>query len=629
MSRLSLKQTTPLRLDSLTFAFIALLALAFFDCLSRFLSFCIFGDVVSHLACFLIGLLCCAAALFLLRGQIALYAPAFNKIDILFVCVFTLYFFMKAVFPDGMADTLNYEIFVQEFSFTSKLEALKPDLPSFAAWYSLGERVFYYFRVVFGYRLSILPNLLIFFVVFYKTKEILTGFFKEAFPEKLKRFRPSMAASIISGAAFLIFCDEFILMGAVIIKPDLFVIPLLLECFRIVFQSGRRDAGVYALAGVFAGLSTAVKLTSMLYFLPIIAVIIYTDVRQKTFAPKKLIWGALGVVLTTAPFVLYSFIFTGSPAFPFFNAVFASPNASTTGIDDTRWGPQSLLQTLLWPFIVVFDTSRYGELISDVAFSNARLAIGCTAAAVSCFVYKKAGLGRRLPIALFILASTFLWSAITGYIRYGMVIGLLAFIYLAVFIMDMLALRKRILAAAAVSLATASLIVSFLLVSFYNFDWSFRPSVFKGSDWTGGVARPNYELIIRYYGGQARANLPRVLNDHTATDDHSLQERFDSVKTWVLINGFTVDAVIANPKASLFICGMNVWSEKSPADFARRYFGEHSSEGLFALTRYFDDATRSAYEQSGFTVEEIEEVSLNHMDAHQIAYFMRLTFNPG
>ncbi len=298
-----------LRLDSLTFIFLALLALAFFDCFGRFLSFCIFGDVVSSLACFLVGLLALAAVLFLLRKRVSLYAPAFNKIDILFVVIFALYFFMKAVFPDGMADTMSYEIFVQEFSFTSKLEGMKPNLPLMSAWYSLGDRVFYYFRIVFGYRLSLLPNILVFFVSFYKLKEILFGFFKEIFPRKRKNNKPSAVASIISGAAFLILCDEFILMGAVIIKPDLFVIPLLLECFRIVFQTEQRDAALYFFLGLLTGLSVAVKLTNVVYFLPLIILAVYQDIRQKTFKPIKLVWGALGVILPAAPFALYGVIF--------------------------------------------------------------------------------------------------------------------------------------------------------------------------------------------------------------------------------------------------------------------------------------------------------------------------------
>ncbi len=624
------RSTASLRIDSLTFAFLALLALAFFDCLARFLSFLISGGVFSNLACFLIGLVCCAAALFCLIGRISLYAPPFNTPDIIFAVLFALYFFMKAIFPDSMADTLSYEIFVQEFSFTSKLEAMKPDLPSFAAWYSLGERVFHYFRVVFGYRLSILPNLLIYFAAFYKTKEILIGFFKEIFPDKLQKLRPSTVASIISGAAFLIFCDEFVVMGAVIIKPDLFVIPLLLECFRIVFQTVRRDAVIYALAGLLTGLSVAIKLTNVVYFLPLIVSIIFSDIRQKTFKPAKLCWGALGALIPIAPFALYGLIFTGNPVFPFFNAVFQSPYAVFENIKDIRWGPTGFLEALVWPFIVIFDTSRFGEIIGYSTFSNGRLAIGCIVCAVSIFVYKRAGLlQKRLPMALCILVCTLLWSASTGYVRYGMIIGMLAFIYLAVFVMDMLALRKRIWAVFFAPLAAASLSVSFLLITFYNFDWSWRPSVFKGMDYSASPAKLYYELDIPFYSEWASANLPYVMNDYTATERPILQMRFDAVKTWICLEGVTADAVIANPHADFFVLTNALNTVESSQGKAARYFSGRSAEGLYALERVDGaiEAKLNTYGQLGFTIESIEEADINCMDANLTALFIELSYN--
>ncbi len=618
-----------LRMDSLTFAFLGLLALAFFDCLARFLSYCVFGDVLSNLACFIAGFCALAAAIFLLRVRIAIYAPAFNKTDIAFGIIFALYFFMKAIIPDIMADTVNYEIFVQEFAFTPKLEAMKPDLPSFAAWYSLGERVFYYFRMMLGFRLSILPNMLVVFVSYYKTKEILLGFFKEIFHAGQTELRSKMAA-LLSGAAFLILFDEFIAMGAVIIKPDLFVLPLLLECFRAAFQSDRRDASAYALCGLLTGLSVAVKLTNAVYFLPMIAYIVYSDARGKTFAPKKLFFGALGAMIPVAPFALYSLIFTGSPVYPFFNAVFRSPYYPLGNTRDMRWGPQSLPEILAWPFIVVFDTSRFGEIISGVAFSNGRLAMGYIVSAVSLFAYRKSGLlAKRLPMALCILAATVLWSASTGYVRYGMVIGVLVFIYLAVFMMDMLALGKRAWAAVFTSLAAASIAVSLLFITFYNFDWSWRPTIFQPPDYSGWPVKPRYELNIPLYREYARLNLPHVLNDYTATEQPILQMRFDSVQTWICLERMTADAVLANPNADFFILSTYYSELEAQAEKVKRYFSANSTEGLFALERVLglNQAKLDLYSQMGFKFIDIEEIALNSIDASQTALFITLAYN--
>ncbi len=70
--------------------------------------------------------------------------------------------------------------------------------------------------------------------------------------------------------------------------------------------------------------------------------------------------------------------------------------------------------------------------------------------------------------------------------------------------------------------------------------------------------RNHFELIPRYYGGQARVNLPRLLNDYTATGDSGLKAHFDAVKTWICAGGLTVDAVIANPEADFFIVGTSL-----------------------------------------------------------------------
>ncbi len=150
--------------------------------------------------------------------------------------------------------------------------------------------------------------------------------------------------------------------------------------------------------------------------------------------------------------------------------------------------------------------------------------------------------------------------------------------------------------------------------------------IFKGADWSTSPVRPHYELIPRYYGGHARANLPYVLNDHTATHDAGIQARFNEVKTWVCLDGATADAAIANPEADFFIFGSNFTPVESLTASVRRYFGEHSTDGIYTLARYYYDGLPAQYEQCGFTVEEIEEVRLNHMDANQIAYFIKLTY---
>ncbi len=235
-------------------------------------------------------------------------------------------------------------------------------------------------------------------------------------------------------------------------------------------------------------------------------------------------------------------------------------------------------------------------------------------------------------MSLCLLVSTVLWSATSGYVRYGMVIGVLAFLYLAVFIMDMLALRRRFWTAVLTPLATLSLAFSFLYISAYNFDWSWRPSIFIGANWTVRPARPYIEWspeYQRYIVDLMYANIPRVLNDHTATNDQSLKSRFSEVKTWICVDGATADAILANPNAGLFVHRSSITPIEDLAAASRRYFSGHSTSGLYALLRNIPEGTFDEYEQCGFSVEAIEEVSLNYMDATQTAYFVKLTYSEG
>ncbi len=119
-----------------------------------------------------------------------------------------------------------------------------------------------------------------------------------------------------------------------------------------------------------------------------------------------------------------------------------------------------------------------------------------------------------------------------------------------------------------------------------------------------------------------------MLGDYASTDRPFQQARYDEVKTWICLENITADAVIANPDADFFIVSTSMQQVESHADKVKRYFDGRSAEGLYALERVYNlsEDKLNAYLQLGFTVENIEEVFINQMDANQTAIFITLSY---
>jgi hypothetical protein len=70
---------------------------------------------------------------------------------------------------------------------------------------------------------------------------------------------------------------------------------------------------------------------------------------------------AIGVLATGGHWFWTMYQHFGNPLFPQFNGLFQSELAASLTVLDDRWGPRGVMQTLLWPFILVLQPWKFGE----------------------------------------------------------------------------------------------------------------------------------------------------------------------------------------------------------------------------------------------------------------------------
>lgn len=65
------------------------------------------------------------------------------------------------------------------------------------------------------------------------------------------------------------------------------------------------------------------------------------------------------------PFVLYliyTYLQTGNPVFPFYNTIFKSEYFRNRNWLDTRFGPSRIREVFIWPLIILFDSARCDDI---------------------------------------------------------------------------------------------------------------------------------------------------------------------------------------------------------------------------------------------------------------------------
>ena len=380
------------------------------------------------------------------------------------------------------------------------------------------------FRDILGYRAGTIVNLLIAIWIAKVVERFFTGLI---FP-LWKRYV----------VILVIMSCEYLLMNLNSYMVDLLSIPLLLEAVWLltVFDKIRNKRYYSLYIMLLLGLSVSLKLTNLAFVIPILAAFILTMAKEPQGRPS--FGNALPMFLVflfpLLPYSIYMYVQTSNPIFPFYNGIFKSPYWPFENFKDLRWGPKSLLETVVWPVIAAIKPSR----VSELNLYSGRIAIVFIYICFSLLFQKK---NRRL---LYIwLAGAMLWSVSTGYVRYVLFLEVLGGVIVALSLFDSEALTNKLFfkiqRPVLVCLICFQVIIAYGAA--YHVEWSWRQNIFQNE----GEHVTNFKYLFRDFN----------LSDFALTN----KDWLNKPEVWVNCYPYTIAyATLLNPALPI----LNISDEK-------------------------------------------------------------------
>lgn len=365
----------------------------------------------------IIGLILLIITAFLIKKQKISLKSEFTKWDLIFGVPFLIYMIFTIAFPDLSWDTRSYHIYLQENVFADKINSdffAGRNLNSFL--FALGDRINYLFRLILGYRLGTIMTYYLIVILFYQSKRLLKNFLKD----KKDWFivLPSCFLATVSVA--------FSYSGTYYI--DNFSLIFLMEIFLIVFfeKDVLKDKfKLYTLA-LIIGFSISIKVTNAVF---LIALAIYFIIKnRKDFRGLKIYNYLIFLVLAIIPWAIYAidnYIQTGNPVFPYYNNIFKSEFFMESSWVDQNFGPQNLIQFLIWPIYIVFNPKR----AFDTRFVDFTWALGFIfiAGNIVNSILKKNFKNDLFILSIIVFINYYLWEKfLIGYVRYATILLVLS-----------------------------------------------------------------------------------------------------------------------------------------------------------------------------------------------------------
>ncbi len=396
-----------------------------------------------------------------------------EKTDIFFFVLLLVLMAITIPYADRSFDTYNYHLYLQEHPFGDKLYFdlfAGKNLNTFT--YAFADRLFYLFRYFLGYRLGTILNYFLLIVMYYQVKRIFKRFIEKKNNPLLIVF---FTACTVFGLSLLDIADSYYI--------DLITIPLLLEAVEIALFSDQlqskeeKNNWLFGYLGLLFGLSFAVKISNA--FLVILIFVIYVIKHKNLFKCLTFKNVLITILCFLAPFILYmvyTYLATGNPVFPFYNTIFHSEYFANANWLDTRFGPHGNKELLIWPILAVLDPGRcVDQAIIEPIWAYGYVVAICYI--IYYFIRRLKDKNYHLPknkLSFFIAVVLFylVWSKfILGYSRYGLVVLVLGSITTFILFYDVYRKKKYFLLAA---------LVPFLI---YNFAYSMSNFMFLEKDW--------------------------------------------------------------------------------------------------------------------------------------------------
>ncbi|HXI26313.1 MAG TPA: NBR1-Ig-like domain-containing protein [Pyrinomonadaceae bacterium] len=496
-------------------------------------------------------------------------------------------FVLRVLVPDTSWDVLNYHLFHSERALRGPLLIPGDFFPTPAPFNPAPDILTGLYRLVFGYRLGTIANLI---------AVVWLGIIMD----RLLRYHVSKAW-LRSVCVLLILCTEQIFFQINNYMVDLLTLPLLLAATLLAIRRPERasEERHVMVVALLLGISITFKLANIAFAIPIALICVFNLLRvwrERKFG-RLIRISVISLVAAVAPIVPFSiFLYrrTGSPVFPLYNAIFKSPFWRASNIFDPRWGPKGFVETLLWPILVFFKPERFCEF----PVYSGRLSLGFIAALVCIPLAKKDPAIRGLCIVTVVAA--FLWSAASGYSRYGIFIELTSgaiLVWLTVYLWKRLGhLRSPLrwlpsIAVTCLLLAQAAMALAYSA----HHEWSTRPTL---------LTRP-----------ENLRDAKLLLSDRNVTSGLSDEERaaIANVDVWVTSNVKTT-AFMGLLRPDIPVINSLQWEYVSTRT-ARTAFNALTNAAanrrLYSLC-FPDDMVhaREALESRGLTISSVQSISV-------------------
>ena len=207
----------------------------------------------------------------------------------------------------------------------------------------------------------------------------------------------------------------------------LFGLLLLTTYWDAIGAFDRRSIAILGLSGLAMGFATGLKIISGVSAISTCLALLfcYPKPWRGTFQIAFLFGVAVlfGFGLSGAPWMVRMWMEFGNPLFPQFGTIFPNPLAAPMAVADTRWLPKNVVEYILWPFLLSFDTTRGGEI-------HARQIIWpLLFVAVTVFIIRRTAVGRRfnasMPVSskeafliTYVILSFWIWTFLFSISRY-------------------------------------------------------------------------------------------------------------------------------------------------------------------------------------------------------------------
>lgn len=352
-----------------------------------------------------------------------------------FLTLIALFGIIKSCYPDVGYDTGNYHILAQSREFINWFEK-GYGAGNFQVWgFRLGDRLFTLFREFFGYRYGTILNTLIIMLIYIQIVDLLYQCIHNL-KVKCKKVNYFFLELI---AVPVVFVHDMVMeVGTYYV--DILAIPLCIELVKKICIDEQKDQNIfeYGYIAFLMGIVFALKLTNIVYIIPLLIMYLWNNYTKIKKIGEWFACILLGI-MPCSIYMVFNFVCTGNPVFPYFNTIFKSQYFLQSNFKDMRWGGQGILEKILWLFYHIFRPDyRQSEIPNKYTYV---MAVSLIFIMIIFFIrgVKRITLKNKnyffekvsLNLFIFILASSFLWSFTTGYSRYFL-LGDMMIIFLSV-----------------------------------------------------------------------------------------------------------------------------------------------------------------------------------------------------